>query len=369
MRFDTIILAPVEPDAPVQWLRVVDGRIVRRGTGTAWRQVDWEDEGGIGSSLLVLPPHQTTLHWIACPEMTVRQGAAAAQLIALEESIGPADQLHAVALPADVPEHPHIVAVASRSLMRHWVDWCADNGLAQARFLPSVLLLPPPESGFVRARIGACTVVRGIDTGFDGDEASAALLLGEAPIMDLPRDVVDAALLAALDAPPLDLRTGDFAPVRSRFMDRARVLRMVALLGFVLLAALLVSLVQIVRLNMEASRLDGETVALARTVDPAISDPADAEVKLTARLAGRGGSGGFTGVMAGLMSAMRDVPAVSLASVNQGADGSLRVRLSAPHTDEINRVLIALQDNGWRIAANGVQQQGGAQVADITVVR
>ncbi len=108
---------------------------------------------------------------------------------------------------------------------------------------------------------------------------------------------------------------------------------------------------------------------IARTVDPAVTDAADAEVKIGARFAARGGNGGFTGAMAGLMGAMRGTPAVSLASVNQGADGSLRVQLAAPRAEDINAVLIALQDAGWRISANAVQQQGGRLVADIVVVR
>ncbi len=145
--------------------------------------------------------------------------------------------------------------------------------------------------------------------------------------------------------------------------------RIALLVGFIFLTVLLVSLVRIVRLNLEASGLDARTVEVARTVDPAVTDAADAELKIAARFAARGGNGGFTGTMAGLMSAMRGVPAVSLASVNQGADGSLRVQLAAARSEDINTVLIALQDAGWRISANAVQQQGGRLVADIVVVR
>jgi general secretion pathway protein L len=369
MRFDTIILPAAGPGAPVHWLRVVDGKIVRRGTGTGWRQSDWEDEDGVGQALLVLPPTQTTLHWIACPDMSLRQGAAAARIMALEESIGAAGPLHAVVLESAAAEQPHLVVVASEALMTQWVDWCAEHGVSTARFVPAALLLPAPDTGFVRAAIGPGSVVRGTDSAFDGDEPAAALIVAGEPVADLPRESVDALLLAALDDPPLDLRTGAFAPARPRAFDSARLTRLAVLAGSILLAMLLVSLVRIVRLNMEAARLDAQTVALARTVDPAIADPADAEVKLAARLAARGGNGGFTGSLAGLMAAMQGVPTVSLASVNQGADGTLRVRLAAPGTDAINAVLLALQDAGWRVAANGVQQQGGAQVADITVVR
>ncbi len=52
-----------------------------------------------GRALLVLPPHATTLHWIACPEMTARQGAQAAKVMALEASVGAGSGLHAAVMP------------------------------------------------------------------------------------------------------------------------------------------------------------------------------------------------------------------------------------------------------------------------------
>lgn len=369
MRDDIIILPQADADLPPQWLRVVDGRVVQRGSGADWRHPDDEGAGTEpGRALLVLPPHATTLHWIACPDMTVPQGAVAARIIALESSIGAAGQLHAVTIAAPSPEQPHIVAVTSDSAMTHWVNWCADHGVPDARIVPAALLLPAPDAGFVRAQVGPSDVVRGVDSAFDGEEPAAALILGEAPVAEMPPPALQALLIAALDDPPLDLRQGAFAPPAPRLLEPARLKRLALLVGLILLAALLVSLVKIVRLNAEASRLDAQTVELARTVDPAVADAADAELKITAKLGARGGNGGFTGVLAGIMSAMRANPAVSLTSVNQTGDGGLRVQFAAGRAEDINQVLIALQEAGWRISANAVQQQGGRLVADIMVV-
>lgn len=379
MRCDYIILPAAEADAPPHWLRVVDGRVVKRGIGPYGRHPDeGEAEGGKvgepgdGRALLVLPPHATTLHWISCPEMTVRQGAAAARLMALEASIGAPGQLHAAALESDTPAAPHIVAVASEAAMQHWINWCEDHGLAQAQIMPAALLLPEPDQapaqGFVRARIGGSDVVRGPDCAFDGGEPAADLIIGDAPVETLSTEAVEDALLAALTDPPLDLRQGAFARARPRLFERTQLQRMVLLAGLILLASLLVAIVQIVKLNREAARLDDQTVALAKTVDPSVTDAVEAETRVTARLASRGDSG-FTGVMAGLMSAMRVNAAVSLTSVSQMADGSLRVQLAASRAEDINEVLIALQEAGWRISADAVQQRGGRLLADIMVVR
>ena len=370
MRCDYIILPDSDPEAPPHWIRVVDGYIVQRGKGERWRHAAEAAEGPIdGRALLVLPPHATTLHWIACPEMTVRQGAQAARIMALEASVGAGSGLHASVMASASPETPHVVAVTSESAMQHWIDWCTARGMPNASFVPAALMLTPPETGFMRGQVGPREVVRGVDSAFDAEEAAAKLIMGREPVTDLTEPSIDDILREALETPPLDLRSGAFAARPPRLFDTARLKRMALLVGFILLATLLVSLVRIARLNFEASSYDQKTVALAKTVDPSVTDAADAEVRINALLAARGGNGGFTGVMAGLMSAMRSTPTVSLASVNQTADGQLRVQLAAPRAEDINVVLIALQDAGWRISANAVQQQNGRLVADIVVVR
>src|SRR5690606_17514258 len=124
---------------------------------------------------------------------------AAARLMALDASIGEADQLHAAVAANDDPEAPHIVAVASRSAMTHWMEWAKAHGIAQASFVPSALLLPHPEDGFVRAPIGGVDVVRGRDTAFDGGDAHASLIIGEGQVVRLPPENVDEAMLRALE--------------------------------------------------------------------------------------------------------------------------------------------------------------------------
>jgi general secretion pathway protein L len=151
--------------------------------------------------------------------------------------------------------------------------------------------------------------------------------------------------------------------------DAARWRRIAIMIGLMALCALLVSLITLIRLNAESSRLDSQTVALAQTIDPSISDPQTAETRMTALLAERGGRGGFTGMMAGLMTAMQANANVVVTNINQGADGSLRIQLAGSRAEEINDVLIAIQEAGWRISANAVQQRGGRVIADIMVVR
>jgi len=371
VKHDYIVLLPTDREAPPTWYRVADERIVRRGRGTQWlppEQVD-EPEDAVGTAMLVLPPHATTLHWIACPGMTQRQGAAAARLMALEASIGEAGELHAAVADSDDPEAPHVVAVTSQSAMTHWIERAREHGIDQASIVPSALLLPTPETGFVRAPIGGADVVRGPDTAFDGEGEAAALIIGDAPVTRLPADGIDDALLHALEEPPLDLRQGAFARRSPAIFDSGRLRRIGIMVGLIALCGLLISLITIIRLHAESSRLDSQTVALAQTVDPNVTDPQTAETRMTALLAARGGRGGFTGMMAGLMTAMQANPNVVMTNVNLGGDGALRVQLAGARAEDINDVLIAIQEAGWRISANAVQQRGGRLIADIMVVR
>lgn len=370
MKCDYIILPGSEPDAPPHWIRLVDGYIVQRGKGERWRHPAEAQEGPIdGRALLVLPPHATTLHWIACPEMTVKQGAQAARVMALEASVAGGAGLHAAVMPAASPEQPHVVAVISESAMAHWIDWCAERGMPDAIFVPAALMLPPPDQGFMRGLVGPSEVARGVDSAFEADEPAAALIMGREPVTDMSEPGIDDVLRESLDNPPLNLRSGAFAATPPRIFSTERVRRIALLTAFIFLAILLVSLVRIIRLNLEASSLDAKTIEVAGTVVPGVTDAADAELKVNARYAALGGSGGFTGAMAGVMTALRATPAVSLASVNQSADGVLRVQLSAARSEDINIVLLALQDAGWRISADAVQQQAGKVIANIQVVR
>jgi general secretion pathway protein L len=370
MKCDYIILPDAVPEAPPHWIRLVDGYIVQRGKGERWRHPAEIEDGPIdGRALLVLPPHATTLHWIACPEMTVKQGAQAARVMALEASVGTGAGLHAAVMPAAAPEESHVVAVTSESAMAHWIDWCAERGMPDAIIVPGALMLPQPDKGFMRGQVGPSEVARGLDSAFDASEPPAALLLGREPITDMSEPGIDDVLRESINKPPLNLRSGVFAARTPRVFNRERIRRIALLVGFIFLVVLLVSLVRIVRLNFEASSLDAKTVEVAGTVVPGVTDAADAELKVNARYAARGGGGGFTGAMAGLMGAMRGTPAVSLSSVNQSADGALRVQLSAARAEDINAVLLALQDAGWRISADAVQQQGGKVIVNIQVVR
>ncbi|NWK96653.1 general secretion pathway protein GspL [Sphingobium lactosutens] len=363
-----IIFLPEMEQAPARWMRVIDGALVQSGEGTNWLAAC-----GIAALpeqarvLMVTPAALVTLHWIVHPELPVRQGRAASRLSALAAGLLPADQLFAATDENDDPAKPHLVAVASRADMQHWLLWAQHHGLDPDIIVPAALLLPEPDTGFSRGIIAGDRVLRGEDIALTADMALPELI-GGAAIVDVASGMIEGRAIAALDKPALDMRQGDFAKRVRRAVDKQALGRIALWTGLILLASLLIALVTIVRQNMEASRLDRDSLALAQQVLPNASDAAQAQVEMEGQLAARGAGGrAFTAPVSGLLAAMQDAPGVALTSLSRDPDGMVRATLAAAKADDINIVLLALQAAGFTITATPSQDPGGRTLADITV--
>ncbi|QGP78461.1 type II secretion system protein GspL [Sphingobium sp. CAP-1] len=363
-----IVLLPEAADAPARWMRVIDGALAQSGEGANWLAAcgiaALPDKARV---LLVPPAALVALHWIAHPDLPVRQGRAAARLAALAGSLLPADQLFAATDANDDPARPHIVAVASRADMQHWLLWAQHHGLDPDIIIPAPLLLPEPDNGFTRGLIAGETVLRGTDMALTADMALPALI-GDAPITDVAAGVIEGRAIAALDTPPIDLRQGDFARRVRRAIDRQALGRVALWSGVILFLCLATALVGIIKQQADASRLDSESIALARQVLPGATDAAQAQVELEGRLAARGAGGrAFTAPVASLLAAVQDAPGVALTSLSRDPDGMVRATLAAAKAEDINLVLLALQAAGFTITATPSQEPGGRTLADITV--
>lgn len=363
-----IVFLPEAAEGAPRWMRVVDGVLTQSGEGANWLAAcglaALPDQARV---LLVPPAALVTLHWTAHPDLPARQGRAAARLAALAGGLLPADQLFAVADANEDPARPHIIAVASRADMLHWVLWAQHHGLDPDIIVPAALLLPEPEQGFTRGLIGGETVLRGIDMALTGDMAMPELI-AEAPIVDGTPGLIEGRAIAALDTPPLDLRQGDFAKRVRRAMDGQTLGRIMLWSALILVASLMIALIGVAKQHMEANRLDDESLAQAQQVLPGATDATQALAEMEGKLAARGAGGrAFTAPVAALLSAMQDAPGVALTSLSRDPDGMVRATLAAAKADDINVVLLALQASGFTITATPSQEPGGRTLADITV--
>ncbi|WP_416464222.1 type II secretion system protein GspL [Sphingomonas sp. VDB2] len=363
-----IVILPEAAGAEPHWIRVVDGALVQSGMGANWLAACGIDALPDQARVMLVPPAAlVTLYWTDYPELPVRQGRAAARLAALAGGLVPSDQLFAATDANEDPARPHIVAVASRADMQHWLLWAQHHGLDPDIIVPAPLLLPEPECGFARGLIAGDMVLRGIDMALTGDMALPALI-ADAPIIDVSPGLIEGRAIAALDAPLLDLRQGDFAKRVRRALDRRMIGRIALWSGLILFVSLAIALIGIAKQHMEASRLDRESLALAQQVTPGATDAVQALTEMEGKLAARGAGGrAFTAPVAGVLAAMQDAPGVALTSLSRDPDGMVRATLAAAKADDINIVLLALQAAGFTITATPSQEPGGRTLADITV--
>lgn len=366
---DALILAlPDDETTAPHWWRVIDGRVTQSGTGTNWLGATGMarlDENCV--VLMLVPTTLVTLHAVSFPDMPVRQGRAAARLTAMESAIGSPEALHVVAAGSNDAADPHDVAIVARTDMVHWLDWARQHGLDPDHMMPAAMLLPRPDIGFVRGVIAGQFVLRGDTGALLADDPIASAVVGDAPVVDIAPEAITAAMIAALDACPLDLREGAFALRKRRALDRGGLTQIAIILGFAALCSLLIAIVLIAKYSLGANALDARTVEAAQTVLPNVTDAASAQVQLDAELARTGKGGGFTGPLSGLYRALQAAPNVSITTMNHSADGTLRVTLAGTRAEDINAALIALQEAGFTITATSSADQSGRVLADITV--
>ncbi|GLT01234.1 hypothetical protein GCM10007897_26250 [Sphingobium jiangsuense] len=367
-----VLLSPDNAGDP-RWWRVAEGRIGSRTQGAVPAGTD-----GGGPVMLVLPPDVAVLRRVELdPAMPPAQARAVAIRKALEAGITDPAEMHAAALEPVEGGAPGVwhIAVIARADLAHCLGWAGDRGLDPDIVLPLGAILPEPEEGpeqgpeesYVRADLAGIAVARGRKGAGHADAPWMQALLSGVPVETLPPEEAEAALVAALARPPVNLRSGPFARRRRSGADAAWLRRMALLAGLLLLVSLSITVALIARNAWSTSRLDARTVALARPFAPAAGDAASAAAEIDRLVAERGGVHAFTGPLAGLMQAMRPVPGVSLATLSLNEDGLLHATLASARAEDINRVLLAVQGAGFRITATSSTDPGGRVIAEITV--
>ena len=299
----------------------------------------------------------------ALPAMPVAQALAAARIGA---GLGLDGERH-VAVAASAERL--LSATASLGDMDGWLAAGAAAGLDMRALVPAGLLLPRPESGAVVAELGGQWLARTAGAAFAGEFALVEALAGTEPRV-LAQAEIEAALLALHQAPPLDLRQGRFAPPRVAFLALPDWRRMARLAASAALLALLAMVALALRWNIDASAQEQRALAEAQKRFPGVADLDEAE-RLIAAAASRQGEGarGFAAPMAALLGAMRPTPGVSLRDVGFDGDGTLRFTAAAPSAEALNAVLVALQQQGWKVTVppSLAPDPTGATVAAMTL--
>ncbi|MGE4432070.1 MAG: type II secretion system protein GspL [Sphingobium sp.] len=365
------LIALLSPDgeATPSWWTIAEGRILSRSG-----QIGPEAARDRGPVMLVLPPSVATLRRVELDaEMPPAQARVVAVRKALEASLSDAAAMHAVALDRDEDTPPGVwhVAMIARADLGHCIGWAQLQGVEPDIILPLGAILPPPEQGYIRAGAGGIDVLRGPDVAVPADEPWVQAAIDQSPddsdIEAWPPGRTEGALIAALERPPVNLRSGAFAIRRRSGADAGWLKRISLLAGAIVLISLGIGIALIARYAWSASSLDARTVELAKPFAPSAADAPSALAQVDRRIAEQGGAYAFTGPLAGLMNAMRPVPGVSLSALSLNEDGLLHATLASARAEDINTVLLAVQGAGYRITATSSTDPGGRVLAEITV--
>lgn len=360
---DTLLFAlPDSPDtgqANTHWWHVADGEIVSSGSGNEWLELARGDR-----TVVALAPAGSARVALAesTPAASPRQAAAVARLAAVESSLGDRETLHAV---SHANGSGTATAVVDNGRMLAWLDWARELGADPHHVIPVAALFPLTEE-WTSAAFGSEKLVGRQGLVMLDEPDLVSQIAGGAELISLDPAMVDAALVRAAEEPPLDLRTGRFARRRRIVVDRGRIRELALLAGTIALITLAWSIVSILKLESATKRLNEQTLAVAQA---ALGRSVTLEAAESALAQRSGGSayGGLMSPLTGLYDALRSEAGVTATAISYGSDGTLTTTLAAPTVDAVNRVLIALQRNNYRVTAVPRQSTDGRAMVETTI--
>jgi len=364
-----LILLPAAAGEAWRWWRIDDGELGQGhdyspDEGAIWGELD--DDAKVTA---LVPSDRAPVRVRPLNGMPVAQAVAAARLERGGELGEGWDGAGThVATAASRSGDAVLVATVAAADMDVWLAELAAANLLPQAMIPAALVLPATAQP-IAAELSGQPLIRTADAAFAGEPELVAALAENEPRVLEDRDLED-ALLAAWRDPELNLRQGAYAPKRVSifrlpdWLELARMAALAALLGFMILA------VETTKLNWDASAREQAALAAAQKRFPAAVDLANAQTLAAAELARRGeGGGSFAAPASALLAAMRPIPSLKLRDLGYGSDGTLRFQAAAPTADEINKLLIALQQEGWQVTVppSLAPDPTGATVAAITV--
>jgi len=360
----TLVLAlPELPDrthlATCWWL-VNDGAVLSSGQGT-----DWMSLAPTAERVVALAPTASVRIGMrtAATSATPRQAAAAARIAELDESLGDNEALHATGHSAAGGEI--VTAIVDNGVVLAWLDWLAAAEVDPDHIVPVAALLPL-SADWTAASFGTDHVVGRRGTILPNEPELVAALIGSADVRTLAPNEVEAALLAGVRMPAVDLRTGRFARRRRIVIDRARIRELALLTALLPLLTLAWAVISILKLEASTDRLNADTLRRAEAAlgRPVTLETAESEL---AQRDGRSAGGGLLVPLTGLYQVLQPEPGVSTTNISYGGDGTMSATIAGPTIDVLNRVLIGLQRNGYQVTAVPRQGSDGRAMIDMTV--
>lgn len=332
-----VTLAP----AP-RWQRLDGGRVLAAGDG-------WPQPDAATPLILAVPGEATSLHWLDLPDLAPAQAAAAARMV-LADQLGEADPHIVVASGSG----RRVVAVVARAAMAGWLAQAARAGWKPAALIPDPLLLPAPAAGWAVAQDGPRVLARCATAAFAAEADLAAAIIGN--------DSASPARATLPDPLPIDLLSGDYAPVTRWQPDRRQLQRLALLAAGILGLWLGGDVAALGQANSAVRTADRAVQALA----PGGDDAATAFAALQAQAQKRGAAGGLASLAGPLVQALGMRSGAGLASLSYTPAGGL-VAGVAGGGGEAQALADALGQAGLVARVGTTRAAADGSVSDVTV--
>ena len=328
-----------EAGTPGRWIRFDEDGAVGRGDAA----------GGIPAAartVLAVPGEQVAIHWRELDRgLAPAQAAAAGRLLLADASAEPLGDMHVAVGRPEAGRTPIALVPAGR--VGAWLAAAGAAGIDPDSIVPTPLLLPVPENGFVRRDQGGLADYRGPGAAFSLEPELASTLIGEQPVETLDEAEFESALGAIAADPSLDLRQGPFARRSAWRGDRRRLKRIVT---FGIVLALL-------SLAVQGAAILTYTFA---------ADEALAETESLTREGGTGGLG-FGSAATLLFEAVRATPNAELARLDYRADGTLVATVTTDNPATLAALQGRIESGGLTVAPGPPSRAGGRTVTDLRI--
>lgn len=323
-----------------------------------------EDGEGLPVVALVAPEH-VVVRWHGFEGLAPKQAEAAARLKAASASVVTAG-LH---IAAQERSGAVVSGSVDSQFFARGLDRLKAEGLDPDHVWPMGLLLPADAHHLLRAKLSSASTLRLEQQILPDDAALAALIAGDKPVRDIAELEFAGYLRAALSEAPLELRSGQFAKKNAGAgLDRGKLKVAAYVVAAGLLCSLLLALVTWFKVDRAIAREDEAALVAAQKIAPGISSAAEAPVKLEQMLASRGGGHlAFTIPASALWRSLQQAEGASIRDLRFGQDKVLAATVTAATVDPVNRLLLDLQRQGYKVTATPRQEANGVTAVAITV--
>jgi general secretion pathway protein L len=314
--------------------------------------------------MAVVAPQDVRNSWFTFPELEARQAMRVAKLRACEESIGPVHCTAGVDFDGSL-----VTAAIAPEVMQYGLDRLTAQGVNPDIVIPLSLVLDTGSDGYARAELDGVAVLRGPGIAIPDEKMLRDIFVGADKAVDIEQSALQAMLLSAGAAPVLNMREGMFAKREGRVWttshQRMWILR---ILLAIFALSVMTTFVTLGRYWSAISTENETALVAAQKIDPSIQDITQVESALVSALNRKGiVQGSFAPLSAALWRNVKASPNVSVRELRFTPDGILSVVLAGPTADNINKTLLGIQQDGFRITATPRQDASGSTLVDITM--